>query len=136
MPTVLFLCTGNSARSQIAEAIVNSSFPEWRASSAGSRPAGFVHPQAIAVLAELGIRHVGRSKGIDELPSRDFDLVVTVCDDAAEACPVWPGRAGRRVHRGFQDPAKVEGSEDQKLAAFRQVRDDMRRELPGLLRLA
>jgi arsenate reductase (thioredoxin) len=131
--TVLFLCTGNSCRSQMAEAIVNARFPEWRASSAGTKPAGYVHPMAIKALREIGISHDGRSKQIAELPSTDFDLVVTVCDSAAEECPVWPGRAGRRVHHSFADPAKAEGTPEQRRQAFRQVRDEMLAALPELL---
>jgi arsenate reductase (thioredoxin) len=132
--SVLFLCTGNSARSQLAEAIVNARHAEsWHAFSAGVKPAGYVHPLAIQALSEIGINHNGASKHIDELPSKDFDLVVTVCDSAAEECPVWPGRAGRRVHHGFDDPAKAEGTDEQRLAVFRRVRDEILQELPRLL---
>ena len=130
---VLFLCTGNSARSQMAEAIVNDRLgDEWEAVSAGTNPAGYVHPAAIEVLAELGIEHVGRSKSADEFRGTPFDLVVTVCDDAAENCPVWLGK-GRRVHLGFPDPAKVHGTGVEVLAAFRKVRDDISRQIPELL---
>lgn len=134
MKTVLFLCTGNSARSQLAEAIVNARYPDrWRAFSAGVKPAGYVHSLAIAALKEIGITHTGESKHIDQLPSRDFDLVITVCDSAAEECPVWPGRAGKRLHHGFLDPAKAHGTEAEKLAVFRTVRDEILSELPRLL---
>lgn len=86
---VLFLCIGNSCRSQMAEAIVNARLGEtWEAFSAGSRPTGFVHPKALAALAEIGIRHAGRSKSMDEFRGTAFDLVVTVCNSAAEECPV------------------------------------------------
>ncbi len=130
---VLFLCTGNSARSQMAEAIVNERLGgEWTAVSAGTQPAGYVHPAAIKALAELGIEHTGRSKGADEFRGMPFDLVVTVCDDAAENCPVWLGK-GRRAHLGFPDPAKVKGSDAEVLAAFRAVRDDIARKIPALL---
>ncbi len=132
--SVLFLCTGNSARSQLAEAIVNARHPQsWRAFSAGVKPAGFVHPLAIQALAEIGITHTGVSKHIDELLTKDFDLVITVCDLAAEECPVWPGRAGRRVHHSFADPAKAEGTDEQRLAVFRQVRDKILETIPTLL---
>jgi len=133
--TVLFLCTGNSCRSQMAEAIVNSGKAgAWTASSAGSRPAGFVHPMAIRVLAEVGIEVRGaRSKAVGEFSGRSFDLVVTVCSKAAEECPVWLGQ-GRRMHLEYPDPAKADGEEERVLAAFRAVRDDMLRDLPGLLR--
>jgi arsenate reductase len=131
--TVLFLCTGNSCRSQIAEAIVNARHPDWRAFSAGTRPAGYIHPMAIRALAEIGITHSGQSKNIDELPTKDFDLVVTVCDSAAEECPVWPGKAGKRVHRSFVDPAKAQGTDDERMQAFRQVRSEMMEIIPQLL---
>ena len=130
---VLFLCTGNSARSQMAEAIVNARLgAEWEAMSAGTRPTGAVHPAAIRALQEIGISHTGRSKSADEFRGVPFDLVVTVCDDAAENCPVWLGR-GKRVHLGFPDPAKATGTEEQVLAAFRAVRDDIARQVPALL---
>ena len=125
---VLFLCTGNSCRSQMAEAIVNARLGErWQAVSAGTRPAGFVHPKAIAALEEIGIRHAGRSKAMDEFRGQDFDLVVTVCDSAAEECPVWLGK-GKRLHHSFPDPAKTDDMND-----FRKVRDTMIREILPLL---
>jgi arsenate reductase len=131
---VLFLCTGNSARSQMAEALVNARLgATWEAVSAGTQPSGYVHPKAIAVLAELGIEHHGRSKTPDEFRDTDFDLVVTVCDDAAESCPVWLGR-GKRVHLGFPDPAKATGSAEEVLARFREVRDAIAQKVPPLLR--
>ena len=130
----LFLCTGNSSRSQMAEAIVNARMGDtWQAFSAGTRPAGYVHPNALRVLAEIGIHHEGRSKSADEFRDVSFDVVVTVCDDAAENCPVWLGR-GRRVHLSFSDPAKTAGTDEQVMAAFRRVRDDMARRIPALLR--
>lgn len=130
---VLFLCTGNSARSQIAEAIVNARFrPEWEAVSAGTEPAGYVHPMALRALAEIGIEHQGRSKNADEFRDAPFDLVVTVCDDAAQNCPLWLGQ-GRKVHLGLPDPAQVAGTEGEILGAFRAVRDRLVDEIPGLL---
>jgi arsenate reductase len=130
---VLFLCTGNSARSQMAEAIVNSrQGGEWQAQSAGTHPAGYVHPLAVRALAEIGIEHLGRSKAVDEMRDIQFDLVVTVCDSAAEECPLWLG-IGRRVHLGFPDPARAPGADDDRMAAFRQVRDGMIQSLPTLL---
>jgi arsenate reductase (thioredoxin) len=132
--TVLFLCTGNSCRSQMAEAIVNARLGDtWEAFSAGTRPAGYTHPLAVQVLAEIGIAHDGRSKSADEFRGVPFDLVVTVCDDAAENCPVWLGR-GRRVHLGFPDPVKATGSDAEVLAVFRQVRDAIAAQVPALLR--
>jgi arsenate reductase len=134
MKTVLFLCTGNSCRSQMAEAIINARYPEWRASSAGTKPAGYVHELAIEALREIGISHAGTSKHIDDLPTRDFDLVITVCDSAAEECPVWPGKAGRRIHHSFVDPAKAEGTLEERRQVFRQVRSRMLEMIPQLLR--
>jgi len=123
---VLILCTGNSARSQMAEAIINHDLGEnWQAFSAGTQPAGYVHPKAIQVLAEIGIDHHGESKSVEVYREQDFDLVITVCDDAAENCPIWLGK-GKRAHINFPDPAKVVGSEEEKLRFFRQVRDDIR----------
>ena len=131
---VLFLCTGNSARSQMAEAIVNAKCgDEWEASSAGTHPAGYVHPHTVRVLAEIGIRHVGRSKHADEFRNDPFDLVITVCDDAAESCPVWLGK-GRRIHIGFPDPAKATGAEAEQMEMFRRVRDDIARKVLERLR--
>lgn len=128
MKKVLFLCTGNSCRSQMAEAIVNARLNgQWLAVSAGTQPAGYVHLKALAVLAEIGIQHAGESKPANQFRSVDFNLVVTVCDDAAENCPVWLGK-GQRVHRSFPDPAKTDD-----LAGFRKVRDDIEREIIPLL---
>jgi len=125
---VLFLCTGNSCRSQVAEAIVNARLSDaWQAVSAGTVPAGYVHPKALAALQEIGIAHDGRSKLADEYRDWEFDLVVTVCDSAAEECPLWLGR-GRRVHHSFPDPAKTDD-----MADFRAVRDDIARVIPPLL---
>jgi arsenate reductase len=130
---VLFLCTGNSCRSQMAEALVNHDLREaWDAFSAGTRPAGFVHPMALAALAEAGIHHQGRSKPADEFRQTAFDLVVTVCDSAAEECPVWLG-TGKRLHIGFPDPALVTGTEAEVRDAFRSVRDDIRRQVVAAL---
>lgn len=131
---VLFLCTGNSCRSQLAEAIVNARLGnEWEAVSAGTSPSGYVHPTALRVLKEIGIEHQGRSKSVDEFRKVPFDLVVTVCDSAAEECPVWLGQ-GKRMHLGFPDPAKATGSTEEVLVVFRTVRDDMLVQIPDLLR--
>ena len=117
----------------MAEAIANANFgDQWEAVSAGTQPTGQVHPKALQVLAEIGIDHEGRSKPADEFRGVKFDLVVTVCGDAAENCPVWLGK-GRKVHMGFPDPAKVRGSEEEVLAAFRSVRDDIVLQLPVIL---
>jgi arsenate reductase len=130
---VLFLCTGNSCRSQMAEAIVNAQLGDrWEAFSAGTQPAGYVHPLALAALAEIGIEHAGRSKLADEFRGVDLDLVVTVCDSAAEECPVWLGK-GRRVHHSFPDPAKATGTDEEVMEAFRTVRDAIGRDISQLL---
>jgi arsenate reductase len=117
----------------MAEAIANDVLGDrWQAYSAGTEPAGYVHPKAVQVLAEIGIGHDGVSKHTDSLRQVEFDLVVTVCDSAAENCPVWLGK-GRRVHMGYPDPAKATGTEEQVLRVFRQVRDDIRKDIPSLL---
>ena len=133
MKKVLFLCTGNSCRSQMAEAIVNARLGDrWQAFSAGTRPAGFVHPKAIVALAEIGIQHHGRSKLADEFREADLDVVVTVCDSAAEECPIWVGK-GKRIHHSFPDPAKAECTDEQIMDVFRAVRDDIEKEMVRLL---
>src|SRR5512139_1928539 len=133
MKKVLFLCTGNSCRSQMAEAIVNARLGDtWQAFSAGTKPAGYVHPKALAALSEIGIQHDGRSKLADEYRYVDFDVVVTVCDSAAEECPVWIGK-GKRRHHSFPDPAKAEGTEEEVMKVFRSVRDDIEKEIVLLL---
>jgi len=130
---VLFLCTGNSCRSQIAEAIVNAHLGDrWEAFSAGSQPVGYIHPLALKVLSEMGIDHHGRSKSMDEFQGQSFDVVVTLCDQADDECPVWLGK-GRILHRPFPDPANVTGSEADKLAAFYEVRDGIAKEIAVLL---
>ncbi len=130
---VLFLCTGNSCRSQMAEGIVNARMgDEWQAYSAGVKPAGYVHPLAIQVLEEIGIRHVGHSKSPEEFLTTRFELVITVCDPAAESCPVWL-RSGKVIHFPLEDPARVLGIEEEQLAAFRSVRDQILNELPGVM---
>ena len=123
---VLILCTGNSARSQMAEALVNARRGDaWQAFSAGTQPAAAVHPLALRALAEIGIVTAGSPpKRIDVFRGQPFDVVITVCDDAAENCPVWLGQ-GRRAHIGFADPAAATGGEAERLAAFRTVRDEI-----------
>jgi len=133
MKKVLFLCTGNSCRSQMAEAIINARLGDtWRAVSAGTKPTGYVHPKALIALSEIGIQHIGRSKTADEFRNVDFDLVVTVCDSAAEECPIWLGK-GKRAHHSFPDPAKAEGIEEEIMKLFRTVRDDIEKEMIQLL---
>ncbi len=128
--TVLFICTGNSARSQMAEGLVRHFLGDrWEAFSAGTRPAKYVHPLAVQVMAELGIDIAGqRPKPIGEFRHASPDVVITVCDSAAEDCPLWLG-SGRRVHMGYPDPAQASGGLDERLAAFRAVRDVIRAEV-------
>ncbi|MCE5209153.1 MAG: arsenate reductase ArsC [Chloroflexi bacterium] len=130
---VLFLCVGNSCRSQMAEAIVNANMADhWRAYSAGVEPAGFVHPLAIKALAEIGIEHKGSPKHPDVFRDMKFDLVITLCDPAAESCPVWL-RGGRVIHFPLEDPAKAVGSEEEKMVVFRRVRDRIVQEIAAVM---
>ena len=130
---VLVLCTGNSARSQMAEALINAQLADrFMAYSAGTRPTGRIHPEAIAALHEIGIEMgYQRSKSIDEYIDYHFDLAITVCDDAAENCPVWLGGDARhpcqKVHIGFPDPAAA--PPDQQAQQFRAVRDAIQSQL-------
>lgn len=123
---VLILCTGNSARSQMAEGLLRHDLgDQFEVESAGTKPSR-VRPEAIQVMREIGIDISGhRSKSVDEFAGRNFDYVLTVCDHAKETCPIYPGHSNR-LHHNFQDPAIVEGSEAQRLAAFREVRDEIR----------
>jgi arsenate reductase len=126
---VLFLCTGNSCRSQMAEAIINARLGEtWQAFSAGTKPTGYIHPKALEALSEIGISHTGTSKKADEFRDVNLDLVVTVCDSAAEECPVWLGK-GKRTHHSFPDPAITDNMDD-----FRKVRDDIEKEMVELVK--
>src|SRR5208283_3771057 len=123
---VLILCTGNSARSQMAEGLLRHDAGErFEVSSAGTRPSQ-VRPEAIAVMYELGIDISGhRSKSVEEFSGQSFDYVLTVCDNAKESCPVFPGKSVT-IHRSFEDPAALQGSEEQRLALFRRVRDELK----------
>lgn len=134
MKKVLFLCTQNACRSQMAEALVGHELKEHvQAFSAGTKPAT-VHPLAVSVLAETGIDISGaRSKHIDEFQGQEFDLVVTLCGGAAESCPFRPGQ-GRRIHVGFDDPAEADGSKEERLEVFRRVRNDIRKRLIPVVR--
>ena len=123
---VLILCTGNSARSQMAEGLLRHDAGEqFDVESAGTKP-GIVRPEAIAAMKELGLDISGhRSKHVDEFEGQHFDYVITVCDNAKEACPVFFG-AATRLHHSFDDPAAVNGSDDERLAVFRRVRGELR----------
>jgi arsenate reductase len=132
---VLVLCTGNSARSQMAEGLINRYLgDEWEAVSAGTKPSGYVHPMAIEAMAELGIDiSEGRSKSAEVFRDAELDRVITVCNDAARNCPVWLGE-GTVKHIGFPDPAAADGDEAEQREVFRQVRDDIRERVLGYLR--
>jgi arsenate reductase len=123
---ILVLCTGNSARSQMGEGLFrDEGGGGYEVSSAGTKPSQ-VRPEAIAVMREIGIDISGnRSKSVDEFAGQAFDFVVTVCDSARDNCPVFPG-ATKRIHWSLEDPAAVEGPEDERLAAFRRIRDQLR----------
>ena len=123
---VLFICTHNSARSQLAEGLVNSLHKEkYKAFSAGTEPAS-VNSFAIEVMAEIGVDISGhRSKSLEEFIDQDFDWVITVCDNANEDCPFFPG-GKNRIHKGFKDPASVTGDDMAKLTAFREARDEIK----------
>src|SRR6476469_7362014 len=126
MKRVLILCTGNSARSQMAEGLLRyDAGRRFSVESAGTKP-GIVRPEAIAVMRELGIDIAGhRSKSVAEFEGQQFDVVITVCDNARESCPVFFGASERR-HHDFEDPAAAEGSDEVRLGAFRRVRDQLR----------
>jgi len=120
---VLFLCTGNSARSQMAEGLLpHIAGDQFEVFSAGTRPAS-LNPNAVTAMAEIGINIAGnRSKSVDEFAGQQFDFVFTVCDNAKESCPIFPG-GGKRLHQSFEDPAAAPA--DQQLEVFRKVRDQI-----------
>ncbi len=127
-PLILILCTGNSCRSQMAEAILRKAGGEAiRVESAGSKPSGYVHPLAVKAVEEIGLDlSEGRSKSLDEFLDQDVETVITVCGNADQACPVFPGQA-RRYHWPFDDPAHAEGTEEEQMEVFRRVRDEIDR---------
>jgi arsenate reductase len=127
---VLFLCTGNSARSQMAEGLVNHFLSDrWEASSAGTQPADEVHPLAVRAMADLGVDiSVQHPKSVGRFDQTVFDLVVTLCDSAAQNCPLCPGWK-RAAHLGFPDPAAATGSEREKLETFHRVRDGLKQQI-------
>jgi arsenate reductase len=128
---VLILCTGNSARSQMAEGLLrHDAGDRFEVFSAGTRPSR-LRSEAVAVMRELGIDISGqRSKSVDEFTGHPFDYVVTVCDNARESCPIFPSGTPT-IHHSFEDPAAIEGSEEQRLAAFRRIRDEIKTWLQG-----
>ena len=127
-PTVLILCTGNSCRSHMAEGILRHSAGDFLdVQSAGSKPAGYVHPLAIKALAEIGIDiSAHRCKHMDGFLQQDVETVITICGNADQACPVFPGQVNR-YHWAFDDPAHAEGDEERQMVVFRRVRDEIRR---------
>ncbi len=127
-PKVLVLCTGNSCRSHLAEGVLRAAAGDvLDVASAGSKPAGYVHPLAIRAMAEIGIDISGyRSKSWNEFLEAGVETVITVCGNADQACPIFPGQVNRH-HWPFDDPAHAGGTEEEKLAVFRRVRDEIRR---------
>jgi len=127
---VLVLCTGNSCRSQMAEGWINHLLgDQWEARSAGTAPAARVHPLAVHAMAEVGVDiSGGKPEHVDGYLDQPWDLVVTVCDSAKETCPVFP-RPVERIHVSFSDPAAASGTDEEKMAVFRRVRDEIRQRL-------
>lgn len=126
--SVLILCTGNSCRSHLAEGFLRAHAGDlFEVHSAGSKPAGYVHPKAIQVMREIGLDLSGHSsKHMDDFLGRKVDVVITVCGNADQACPMFPGQVSRH-HYGFDDPAHAAGTEEEILSVFRRVRDEIRR---------
>jgi arsenate reductase len=126
---VLILCTGNSARSQMAEGLLRHDAGKvYDVVSAGTKPS-HLRPEAVTVMRELGIDISGhRSKSVDEFAGQDFDYVITVCDNAKQSCPVFPAKT-KRIHWSIEDPAAAQGSEEEILTAFRRIRDELRTRL-------
>ncbi len=127
-PLILVLCTGNSCRSHLAEGLLRAALGDgFEVASAGSNPAGYVHPLATRAMEEVGVDLSGhRSKHLDEFLDREVETVITVCGNADQACPVFPGQLNRH-HWPFDDPAHAAGTEEEQLAVFRRVRDEIAR---------
>ena len=127
-PVILILCTGNSCRSHLAEGILRQALgDDYTVASAGSKPAGYVHPLAIKAMAEIGLDITAHhSKHLDEFLNQDVETVITVCGNADQACPMFPGQVNRH-HWGFDDPAHATGTEEEQFQVFRRVRDEIRR---------
>ncbi|WP_146856260.1 arsenate reductase ArsC [Brevifollis gellanilyticus] len=125
-PAILILCTGNSCRSHLAEGILRRALgADYTVVSAGSKPAGYVHPLAIQAMAEIGIDiSAHRSKHLNEFLTQDIETVITVCGNADQACPMFPGQMNRH-HWGFDDPAHATGTEEDQMRVFRRVRDEI-----------
>ena len=129
MTKVLILCTGNSCRSQMAEGFLASFDPSLEVHSAGTFPALRVHPLAVEVMREEAI-DIGRHspKNVDQFTGTPFDYVITVCDDANETCPIFPGKVSHRLHMGFEDPSKTKGSYTEIMTSFYDIRNEIRDE--------
>ncbi len=126
---ILILCTGNSCRSQMAEGFLKSFDENLEVYSAGTKPAERVNPFAIKAMKEVGIDiSNGIPENVDKYLSQSFDYVITVCDNAKETCPVFIGKVGKQLHIGFEDPADAVGTEEEILAVFRKVRDEIKRD--------
>jgi len=124
---ILILCTGNSCRSQMAEAFMRTFDSRLNVFSAGTKPASKVNPYAVKVMAEVGIDISSHyPKDVDDFISKSFDYVITVCDNAKETCPVFTGKVKNRIHIGFEDPADAVGTDDEIISVFRKVRDQIR----------
>ena len=130
---ILIICTGNSCRSQMAEGILKSFNPSLEIYSAGTRPEKEVNPHAVQVMKEIGLDISGSyPKSVDIFTGEAFDIVITVCNNARENCPVFTGKVGRRIHLGFDDPADARGTEEEILAVYRKSRDEIGRKLREL----
>ena len=124
---ILILCTGNSARSQLAEGLLKSFNPNLEVLSAGSNPTQKVNPFAIKVMREIGIDISNHHpKSVDQFLDQSFDYVITVCDNAKETCPVFMGDVKHRIHMGFEDPAEARGAGEEVTSVFRRIRDEIR----------
>lgn len=126
---ILILCTGNSCRSQMAEGFLKLFDSNLEVYSAGTKPASYVNPYAISVMKEAGIDiSKNKPKLVDEFLSHEFDYVITVCDGAKEACPMFTGKVKHRLHLGFEDPAEAKGNESEILEVFRKIRNQIKEE--------
>ena len=134
-PRILILCTGNSCRSQMAEAFLRSFDPDLEVFSAGTAPARAVHPKAIRAMEEVGLQLTGaRPKSVDEYLGQGFDYVITVCDNAKETCPLFTGNVRARLHMGFDDPAAARGTAEEVIREFRRIREEIREAFLALYR--
>jgi len=130
---ILVLCTGNSCRSQIAQGFLKSFDKDLEVHSAGTFPASMVNPRAIKVMAEAGIDiSMNKTRSVDKFLNDQWDYVITVCDDANETCPVFPGKVKHRLHIGFEDPSLITGTDEFIMGEFRRIRDQIKKEFHKL----